>query len=64
MSSELISLEGVWKRYLLGQGRGALGVLRNTLRAPSQHDLWALREISLTVQRGESLGLIGRNGAG
>jgi ABC-type polysaccharide/polyol phosphate transport system ATPase subunit len=60
----LISLEGVWKRYLLGQGRGAFGVLRNMVRAPSARDLWALREISLSVQRGESLGLIGRNGAG
>ena len=26
--------------------------------------LWALREVSLTVERGESVGIIGRNGAG
>jgi ABC-type polysaccharide/polyol phosphate transport system ATPase subunit len=34
------------------------------LRAPSRTDLWALREVNLNVQRGEALGLIGRNGAG
>lgn len=57
-------MDGVWKRYLLGQGRGAFGVLKGMLRAPSRTDLWALREVNLNVQRGEALGLIGRNGAG
>jgi ABC-type polysaccharide/polyol phosphate transport system ATPase subunit len=28
------------------------------------HDIWALRDISLEVKRGEILGIIGRNGAG
>lgn len=27
-------------------------------------ELWALRDVSLTLQRGESLGIVGRNGAG
>ena len=56
---------GCGKRYLLGQGRGARGVLLRRARPRDQRkDLWALRDVSLSVQRGESLGLIGRNGAG
>jgi ABC-type polysaccharide/polyol phosphate transport system ATPase subunit len=65
MSSEpLVRVEDVWKRYLLGQGRGALGVARSLLRAPDDRTLWALRNLSFCLGRGESLGLVGRNGAG
>ena len=66
MSSEvLVDLDGVSKRYLLGQGRGARGVLLDMLgqRDPRQ-DLWAVHDLSLCVRRGESVGLVGRNGAG
>src|SRR6266702_1574698 len=66
MSSDvLVNLDGVSKRYLLGQGRGARGVLLDVLghRDP-RRDLWAVRDLTLTVKRGESLGLVGRNGAG
>lgn len=34
------------------------------LRDPEQDVLWALREVSFSVRRGEVLGVIGRNGAG
>jgi ABC-type polysaccharide/polyol phosphate transport system ATPase subunit len=66
MSSEILAdLDGVWKRYLLGQGRGVRGVLLDLLgRRDSRALLWALRDVSMTLRRGESLGLIGRNGAG
>ena len=66
MSSEsLAQLECVSKRYLLGQGRGARGVMLDLLgRRDARKDLWALREVSLRVRRGEALGLVGRNGAG
>src|SRR5438874_4324790 len=64
-SDQLIRLEGVGKRYLLGQGRGARGVLLDLLgRRDPRRDLWAVRDLTLTVKRGESLGLVGRNGAG
>lgn len=33
------------------------------LRRP-KHDFWALKDVSLTLNRGESLGVIGRNGMG
>ena len=64
-SSALAALDGVYKRYLLGQGRGARGVLLDLMgRRDRRQDLWALRDVSLAVGRGEALGIVGRNGAG
>jgi ABC-2 type transport system ATP-binding protein len=60
-----VELDHVGKRYLLGQGRGARGVLLDLLgRRDARQDLWALRDLSLELQRGESVALVGRNGAG
>src|SRR5438309_2156537 len=65
MADELIHLDSVGKRYLLGQGRGVRGVLLDLLgQRDLRQDLWALRDLSLSVNRGESVGLVGRNGAG
>jgi len=64
-SDQLVHLDRVGKRYLLGQGRGARGVLLDLLgRRDPRQDLWAVRDLSLSVKRGESVGLVGRNGAG
>ena len=64
-SSPLAVLDHVSKRYLLGQRRGARGVLLDVLgRRDARRDLWALSDLSLQVERGEALGLVGRNGAG
>jgi ABC-type polysaccharide/polyol phosphate transport system ATPase subunit len=66
MSSDpLVALDGVSKRYLLGQGRGARGVLLDLLgHRDTRRDLWALQNVNLHVDRGEAVGLVGRNGAG
>ncbi len=76
MSDLAIRVEGLGKRYRIGAretGRGGLGrallapfdYLRATLRAPTEEEtLWALRDVSFDVARGEVLGVIGRNGAG
>ncbi len=37
---------------------------RESSRATRQDEFWALRDVSLDVQQGERLGIIGRNGAG
>jgi ABC-type polysaccharide/polyol phosphate transport system ATPase subunit len=73
MSSDLvIELHNVWKKY------SKLQVLNNSLReelvalfSPRKqvtelHDseFWALQDVTLTVQRGECIGLYGPNGSG
>jgi lipopolysaccharide transport system ATP-binding protein len=54
-----VELDRVSKRYAVGERRGALS-------APwrPRQSLWALRELNLQVAQGESVGLIGHNGAG
>ncbi|MET0326266.1 MAG: ABC transporter ATP-binding protein [Ilumatobacteraceae bacterium] len=74
MDDTVIDLRGVGKRYRLGEhnGDGAdlreriVGLsrrLRGQARVPID-ELWSLRDVSLQVQRGESVGVIGANGSG
>jgi ABC-type polysaccharide/polyol phosphate transport system ATPase subunit len=65
LSECAVEVEGVSKRYLLGHGRGARGVLLDLFGVGQQRDrLWALHDVSLRVRPGESVGLVGANGAG
>jgi ABC-type polysaccharide/polyol phosphate transport system ATPase subunit len=65
-----IEVHNVTKRYRLGdqwrptlrEGLSLTAMRRRSNR--SEHEFWALRGVSLTVEQGEALGLIGRNGAG
>ena len=65
--THIIQFENVSKRFMLHkdrqdtiQGRFA-GLLR---RRAQGEEFWALRDISFSVGKGESLGLVGHNGAG
>ena len=76
---DAIVIERLGKRYSIGH-RGAQDGLRhaieNAVRSPiawlkrrreeklQNADFWALRDVSLTIKRGEVMGIIGRNGAG
>lgn len=71
MSRHAIEVESVGKRYLLGERRDPYRTLRESLSASFRRtsngrraELWALRDIALTVDEGEVLGVIGRNGMG
>jgi ABC-type polysaccharide/polyol phosphate transport system ATPase subunit len=73
MTTPAIEIENVSKRYRLGTvGRGGSirdaissavrrAVQRNTRSRP---EIWALRDISLELEEGHALGVVGRNGAG
>src|SRR5687768_11701842 len=77
MTDVMIRCEGIGKQYALGP-RAPYGALRDLiasalhrsarrLRGESVDDpqsIWALRDVSFSVRRGEIVGLIGRNGAG
>lgn len=72
MSDVIIKAENLSKRYSLGATHG-YKTFRETLvdavRTPfskgrKREEVWALKDVSFEVKRGEVLGIIGRNGAG
>ncbi len=63
MTVPAIELRGVSKRYRKIQERSLLRSLI-PFGPPNRTELWALRDIDLCVEPGETVGVIGRNGAG
>ena len=53
-----VELDHVSKRYAIGPRAGVFGPGKR------RQELWALRDVSLRLEAGESVGLIGHNGAG
>ena len=64
-----ILIEHLSKRYRLGGREQGYRTLRDLLsgegrKAVPEGEIWALRDIHLTIGEGEAVGLIGHNGAG
>lgn len=77
MSDLAIKAEGIGKRYRIGAAQryrtlreSLVGFLRRPLLPASNDDgttdrhIWALRDVSFEVRKGEVVGIIGRNGSG
>jgi lipopolysaccharide transport system ATP-binding protein len=74
MSSLAIRAEGLGKQYRVGERERYLAlrdILMNAVRSPlklfrpaKSELMWALKDVSLQVQHGEVIGIIGRNGSG
>lgn len=60
-----VSLRGVSKVYrMFPRQRDRLKEAASLGRIKSGHDFWALNDVNLEVEKGTTLGILGRNGAG
>jgi lipopolysaccharide transport system ATP-binding protein len=73
MTKAVIQIDHLSKRYRLGGQQGSYQTLRESLvsavtlkrsNQPNSSEIWALKDVSLLIQQGDVLGIIGRNGAG
>ena len=67
--SIVVDSQGLSKRFLLRHNRSGsikesfLGLIHPSRRERTE-DFWALRDVTLSISSGESVGVIGRNGSG
>ena len=64
MSEIAVDVKDVSKRFRLAQGRYNSVKERLIHGRTSYEDFWALREVSMNVREGETVGILGRNGSG
>lgn len=59
---DAIILQNISKKYTLAQDRPIL--LKNLFLPQKKEEVWALKNISLSIKKGETIGIIGENGSG
>lgn len=65
LSSPIIAVRHVSKKFrLFASPKERLLEAFHPFRKQYHHEFWALRDVSLEVQRGEIIGILGRNGSG
>ena len=73
MAEVAVDVEGLGKRYRIGGANAAYQTLRESFESrvrsigattSQTSDLWALRDLTFSVEPGEIVGIIGRNGGG
>jgi lipopolysaccharide transport system ATP-binding protein len=78
VAEHAIRTEGLSKRYRIGGGAERYKTLRESLQRAAHHgfrpsqrrsarerrEVWALRDVSLDIERGRIMGIVGPNGAG
>lgn len=72
MSDIAIQVQNLGKLYRIGAAQERHDTLRDALmarrkrtgRSKADESLWALKEVSFSIEHGEAVGVIGRNGAG
>jgi len=79
MSDSIIEVKGLSKKYILShEGQEKYTALRDViankmkglvnrqqnLKAPTQEEFWALKDVEFNIKQGDRVGIIGRNGAG
>lgn len=60
--SNAIILQNISKKYTLSQDRPIL--LKNLFVPQKKEEVWALKNVTLTIKKGETIGIIGENGSG
>lgn len=64
MNEEIISLSNVWKRFKKGRKLLLKEALLDMFRPERTTSFWALKDVSFTINKGEAVGIIGKNGSG
>lgn len=66
----VIKAENLSKLYRLGAAKSdslrdaLMNFVKKSLRSKEKDELWALRDVSFSLAEGETVGIIGNNGAG
>lgn len=63
--NKILVLDDVSVRYRKQDSRSTSDIVKRILgRSPRNNEFWALKNVSFSLERGDMLGVIGKNGAG